>query len=63
MIMANTSKRFEKLSEFFNKKGNENIKAEQIIRKDAPNGWRIDIDSFTEEQIKEFSELDRKYQN
>jgi len=61
--MTNTSKLFEEFSEFFNKKGNENIKAEQIIRKDAPNGWCIDIDSFTEEQIKEFSKLDRKYKN
>ena len=61
--MTNTSKLFEEFSEFFNKKGNENIKAEQIIRKDAPNGWCIDIDSFTDSQIKEFNELDRKYQN
>ena len=56
-------KRFKELLAFFNKKGNENIKAEQIIRKDAPNGFCIDIDSFTEIQIKEFNELDRKYQN
>ena len=58
-----TGQRFEKFSEFINKKGNENIKAEQIIRKDAPNGFCINIDSFTESQIKEFNELDRKYQN
>ena len=57
-----TGQRFEKFSEFFNKKGNENIKAEQIIRKDAPNGHVIDIDSFTDSQIKDFNELDRKYQ-
>jgi len=56
-------KRFKELLAFFNKKGNENIKAEQIIRKDAPNGFCINIDSFTESQIKEFNELDRKYQN
>ncbi len=55
-------KRFKELLAFFNKKGNENIKAEQIIRKDAPNGFCINIDSFTESQIKEFNELDRKYQ-
>lgn len=55
-------KRFKELLAFFNKKGNENIKAEQIIRKDAPNGFCIDVDSFTESQIKEFNELDRKYQ-
>lgn len=54
--------RFEKFQEFFNKKGNENIKAEQIIRKDAPNGFCIDVDSFTDSQIKDFNELDRKYQ-
>jgi len=58
-----TGQRFEKFSEFFNKKGNENIKAEQIIRKDAPNGHVIDVDSFTKSQIKEFNKLDRKYQN
>jgi len=57
-----TGQRFEKFSEFFNKKGNENIKAEQIIRKDAPNGFCINIDSFTDSQIKDFNELDRKYQ-
>ena len=57
-----TGQRFEKFQEFFNKKGNENIKAEQIIRKDAPNGHVIDIDSFTDSQIKDFNELDRKYQ-
>ena len=55
-------KRFKELLAFFNKKGNENIKAEQIIRKDAPNGFCINIDSFTDSQIKEFNELDRKYQ-
>ena len=55
-------KRFKELLAFFNKKGNENIKAEQIIRKDAPNGHVIDIDSFTDSQIKDFNELDRKYQ-
>ena len=54
--------RFEKFQEFFNKKGNENIKAEQIIRKDAPNGYIIDVDSFTDSQIKDFNKLDRKYQ-
>jgi len=58
-----TGQRFEKFSEFFNKKGNENIRAEQIIRKDALNGFCIDIDSFTESQIKEFNKLDHKYQN
>lgn len=58
-----TGQRFEKFSEFFNKKGNENIKAEQLIEKDAPIGFVIDIDSFTDSQIKEFNELDRKYQN
>lgn len=58
-----TGQRFEKFQEFFSKKGNENIKAEQIIKKDAPNGYIIDIDSFTDSQIKEFNELDRKYQN
>jgi len=58
-----TRQRFEELSAFFNKKGNENIKAEQLIEKDAPVGFVIDIDSFTESQIKEFNELDRKYQN
>jgi len=56
-------KRFKELLAFFNKKGNENIKAEQIIRKDAPNGHVIDVDSFTKSQIKEFNKLDRKYQN
>lgn len=56
-------KRFKELLAFFNKKGNENIKAEQIIRKDAPNGFCINIDSFTDSQIKDFNELDRKYQN
>ena len=56
-------KRFKELLAFFNKKGNENIKAEQIIRKDAPNGFCINIDSFTKSQIKEFNKLDRKYQN
>ena len=55
-------KRFKELLAFFNKKGNENIKAEQIIRKDAPNGFCINIDSFTDSQIKDFNELDRKYQ-
>jgi len=60
--MENTKKRFDELSAFFNKKGNENIKAEQIIRKDAPNGFCINIDSFTESQIKDFNKLDRKYQ-
>ena len=55
-------KRFKELLAFFNKKGNENIKAEQIIRKDAPNGFCINIDSFTESQIKDFNKLDRKYQ-
>jgi len=61
--MENTKKIFEEFSEIFNRKGNENIKAEQLIEKDAPIGFVIDIDSFTEEQMKEFSELDRKYQN
>jgi hypothetical protein len=56
-------KRFKELLAFFNKKSNENIKAEQLIEKDAPIGFVIDIDSFTESQIKEFNELDRKYQN
>ena len=56
-------KRFKELLAFFNKKGNENIKAEQLIEKDAPIGFVIDIDSFTDSQIKEFNELDRKYQN
>jgi len=55
-------KRFKELLAFFNKKGNENIKAEQIIRKDAPNGFCIDVDSFTDSQIKDFNKLDRKYQ-
>ena len=58
-----TGQRFEKFSEFFNKKGNENIKAEQIIRKEAPIGFVIDIDSFTDSQIKEFNKLDRKFKN
>lgn len=62
-MALDTNKRFEKFSYFFNKKCNENIKAEQIIRKDAPNGHCIDIDSFTKEQMKDFSELDRKYKN
>ena len=59
--MKSEDKRFKEFSCFFNKKGNENIKAEQIINKNAPNGYCIDIDSFTKEQIQEFSELDRKY--
>jgi len=60
--MENTKKRFDELSAFFNKKGNENIKAEQLIEKDAPIGFVIDIDSFTDSQIKDFNKLDRKYQ-
>ena len=61
--MENTSERFKQFSEFFNKKGNENIKAEQLIEKDAPIGFVIDIDSFTDSQIKEFNKLDRKFKN
>lgn len=61
--MENTKKIFEEFSEIFNRKGNENIKAEQLIEKDAPIGFVIDIDSFTDSQIKEFNKLDRKFKN
>ena len=60
--MENTSEKYKSFSEFFNRKGNENIKVEQILRKDAPDGYCIDIDSFTEEQMMEFVEIANKFE-
>jgi len=60
--MEYSQERFEAFKEFFERKGNENIDAKPSLpREDGPNGYIVDIDSFTEEQIKEFAEIDRKY--
>ena len=60
--MENTSTKHKSFSDFLNKKGNENIKFEKIVRKNAPDGFCVDIDSFTEEQMMEFVEIANKFE-
>ena len=48
--MKNKSNQHRLLTEFLKKPENSNIKAEKIIRKDAPDGYLIDIDSLNESQ-------------
>lgn len=49
--------KFEKLKNWLSERENQNIKAEQIIRNDAPNGYCIDLDTLNEQQLNELNDL------
>lgn len=53
----NLNEKFEKMTEWLSKDDQKNVKAEQIIRKNKPNGYYIDLDSLTDSQIEFIKEI------